>query len=207
MDEQLKVQPGARTTTEKIRDLLRRPRIRVGAVVALAIAAGLISWAAVGSGDDTSQTQSAGKPTSSTSATSIGPKAVSRRGLGTLSSTLGQPIYWAGPRKSYRYEVTRTPEGRIFVRYLPTGVKAGAPGANFLIIATYPFPDAFKALKRVSGGREIELPQGGIAVVDPSYPKSVHLAFTGVDYQVEVYDPSPARSLRIAASGDVRPVR
>jgi hypothetical protein len=32
------------------------------------------------------------------------------------------PVYWAGPRPSYTYELTRTSDGRIFVRYLPTGV-------------------------------------------------------------------------------------
>jgi predicted aconitase with swiveling domain len=46
----------------------------------------------------------------------------------------------------------------------------------------------------------------GVAMVDRAHPQSVHLAYPGVDDQVEIYDPSPARSLRIARSGEVRPV-
>jgi hypothetical protein len=32
------------------------------------------------------------------------------------------------------------------------------------------------------------------------------MAFPGVDYQIEVYNPSPARSLSTALSGNVKPV-
>jgi len=59
----------------------------------------------------------------------------------------------------------------------------------------------------VAGGREIAIAGGGIAVIDQGYRKSVHVAFPGVNYQVEVYDPSPAVSRRTAVSGNVRPVR
>jgi hypothetical protein len=43
-------------------------------------------------------------------------------------------------------------------------------------------------------------------VVDKTYTKSVHVAYPGVAYQVEVYDPSPATARTVAVSGDVRPV-
>jgi hypothetical protein len=59
----------------------------------------------------------------------------------------------------------------------------------------------------VANGKAIELPGGGIALVDEGYRQSVHVAFPGVDYQVEVYDPSPRRSLAVTTSGDVGPVR
>lgn len=35
---------------------------------------------------------------------------------------------------------------------------------------------------------------------------SVHLAFPGIPYEIEVYDPSPTTARRLAASGDIRPV-
>ena len=92
------------------------------------------------------------------------------------------------------------------MRYLPLGVKAGAPEGKYLIVATYPFPKAFAALQAVAHGSQIGLPGGGIAVVDQAYPKSVHLAYPGVAYQVEVFDPSPARARQVAVSGDVQPV-
>ena len=46
-----------------------------------------------------------------------------------------------------------------------------------------------------------------MALVDESYPNSVHVAYPGVDYQVEVYDPSPARAREVATSGLVQRVR
>ena len=44
------------------------------------------------------------------------------------ASLIGQPIYWAGPRKGYEYEFQRTSNGYVYVRYLPRGLPAGATG-------------------------------------------------------------------------------
>ena len=183
---------------------LRQPRVRLSAVVALAVAAGLIAWAATNRGGNSPSTAN---PTAGPRTKGTGPVALSPRGLRTLSRALGQPIYWAGQESGYTYEVTQVSKGKIFVRYLPQGVKVGAKGASYLIVATYSFPKAFNALKAVSKGHEIAIPGNGIAAVDQGYPKSVHLAFPRVNYQVEVYDPSPARARNVATSGDVRPVR
>ena len=187
----------------------RRPRLRVGAAVALAAGAGLAAWAIVGhDGAGSSSTSSVSPPTPATAAATakpIEPVALSAKGLRTLTSSVQQPIYWAGPKAGYLYELTRTRTGTVFIRYLPPGVKAGAKQQKYLIIATYPFVNPVKALKNLSG-THLAIPGGGVAMVDRAHPQSVHLAYPGVDDQVEVYDPSPARSLRIARSGEVRPV-
>jgi hypothetical protein len=186
---------------ERARELLGHPRVRLGAVVALAVVAGLIAWAIIGSGDNSS-------PKANTATVSpVGPVGLSAQGLRNRVASLNQPIYWAGPKPGYVYELTRTDSGNVYVRYLPPGANPGAPGAPYLIIATYPFGNALQALIAVSHGKQLNLPGGGIALVDEKYPKSVHVAFPGVNYQIEVYDPSPARSRRVAVSGDVRPVR
>ena len=187
----------------------RRPRLRVGAAVALAAGAGLAAWAIVGHGGaGSSSTTSLSPPAPATTAATakpIGPVALSAKGLRTLTSSVDQPVYWAGPQAGYLYELTRTSTGTVFIRYLPPGVKAGAKQQKYLIIATYPFVNPVKALKNLSG-THLVIPGGGVAMVDRVHPRSVHLAYPGVDDQVEIYDPSPARSLRIARSGDVRPV-
>jgi hypothetical protein len=180
--------------------VLGRPRVRLSAVIVLAIAAGVVAWVLIGRGSSSSPT------TAGPVAQPISPIALSASGLRTLALGASQPIYWAGPKKGYMYELTRTTAGRVFVRYLPAGVKAGAPGANYLIVATYPYPNALNALKAVSHKAQIAVPGGGIAVIDKTYTKSVHVAYPGVAYQVEVYDPSPATARAVAVSGDVRPV-
>ncbi len=49
---------GTSASSGKAAELLRRPRIRLGAVVALAVAAGFIVWLVVGDGDESSPTTS-----------------------------------------------------------------------------------------------------------------------------------------------------
>ena len=75
-----------------------------------------------------------------------------------------------------------------------------------MTVATYPFGGAFQALENVKDGQHISIPGGGIALVNPSYTKSIHLAYPNVDYQAEVYDPTPARVLELVRSGQIRPV-
>ena len=181
---------------------LRQPRVRLGAVVALAVAAAFIAWVAIDHGGGTSQ-----RTSSQTVAGSIGPVGLSAAGLQAQSGSLHQPIFWAGPKAGYTYELTRTSTGRVYVRYLPPGAAVGAKGASYLVVATYPFPNALTALKKVSGGKGVALPGRGLAVVNTRYPKSVYVAFPGVDYQIEVYDPSPRTARKVALSGAVRPVR
>jgi hypothetical protein len=140
----------------------------------------------------------------------IKPVALSVSGLKTLTATLnqvhGQPIYWAGAKAGFLYELRRSSNGNVYIRYLPRNVAAGAPAPSYLTVATYPFNGAYAALQKVANGKGVAIPGGGIAVVDTKDPKSIHLAYPNTNYQVEVYDPSPAKALAVASSGTVRPV-
>jgi hypothetical protein len=184
------------------RGMLHQPRVPLGAVVALALAAGLIAW--VVAGRDNSSTSPG--PTRVAGSSNVGPAAYNARGLRILAAKLNRPIYWAATKSGYTYEVTRTADGKIYVRYLPPGVKVGAKGSNYLIVATYPYRHAYRALKAVQDGKGHRIRGGGLAVVQEGYPQSVHVAFPYENYQVEVYDPSPKTSLKVALSGLVRPV-
>jgi len=183
--------------SERAKGLLRRTRILLGAMAAVLIVGAVVAGVVIYKNDHGS---------SAPSATPVGPVGLSESGLRTLAASVGQPIYWAGPRKDYLYELTRTRDRKIFIRYLPPGASVGAK-KPYLTIATYPYPDALQALTNVAHGRQQSLPGGGIALVDVKYPKSIHLAYRRVNYEIEVFDPSPARSRQIALSGDVRPVR
>jgi hypothetical protein len=158
----------------------------------------LVIWLLVDNGDDSSSTTTTGAGT--------GPIGLSAADLRSTAQGLGQPVYWAGPKSGYTYEYTQTSNGTVYVRYLPSGAPVGDPASNYLIVATYPFADALAALKEVSHGKGTNVPGGGLALVDQGYPNSVHMAFPGVDYQVEVFDPSPRKSRNVATSGNVAPV-
>lgn len=182
----------------------------MGAGVALVVAALIAAWLVVDRGDSTSARGTIGAigttGTPGPIATGIKPAGLSARGLKALAGVVGQPIYWAGPRAGYLYELSRTTNGSVYIRYLPPGFEPGAEEGKLLIVATYPLSRALDALKKVSGGRGIDIPGGGLALVSEDNPKSVHVAFPKVDYQIEVFDPAPGRALEAASSGQVRPV-
>jgi hypothetical protein len=185
-----------------------RSEIRIGAVVAIAVAIGLIVWLVVGRGGSNGKSASskAKSTTASAAAAYVGPVVEPQNAIAAYSKAIGAPIYWAGPQKGYTYELTRTSDGKAYVRYLPKGVKVGDPRGDFTIVVTYPFKNSYNALKAATGKDAIDVPGGGIAAVALGYPRSVRMAFPGVDYQIEVYNPSPARSLSTALSGNVKPV-
>jgi hypothetical protein len=136
-------------------------------------------------------------------------KAASAAGLKALAHSLGHPLYWLGAKAGFTYELTQTGDGRIFIRYLPRGVKVGAK-RPYLTIATYPYQNAFAAIQaaaRRKGAVKIKLPGGGLAVVDGAYPRSIHLAYPGSNYQVEVFDPSPTQTRQVVSSGEVQEIR
>jgi hypothetical protein len=141
---------------------------------------------------------------------STGPALVSPAQLERASAALGSPIYWAGPRDGYSYELTVTSAGRVYVRYLPKGVAAGDPRANFLTVGTYRGDDAYADLKLASTGKTVHatrLPDGGLMVAPKKLPKSVYLGFSGAPYQVEVYDPATGHSQTLATNGSITQVR
>ena len=177
----------------------------VGLVVVLALAAGAVAWYVLRD-DDNSSAPPAPTAVASGSVPGAGPVAISPAGLRTLQRAIGHPIYWAGRRPGSTYEVTQKRDGTIYVRYLPRGLEVGDTRDDFLIVVTYPYPNALQALRRVEDGKGISVPGGGLALVAEGYERSVHLAYPKVNYQIEVYDPSPEVALQVATSGQVRPV-
>jgi hypothetical protein len=139
----------------------------------------------------------------------VAPVGLSRTGLSSMSASLKQPIYWAGEKPGYTYELTRTGNGNVYVRYLPPRVEVRDARSDLLIVVTYPIDDAYAALQRAAKGQAgtiYRLPGRGLVWVASSYPRSAHVAFPAVKYQVEVYDRSPATALAVARSGRIAPV-
>jgi hypothetical protein len=144
--------------------------------------------------------------TNSQSATA--PAAATPSSLKALARSLGHPLYWAGTKRGYTYELARSADGRVFIRYLPPGVDVGTK-TPYLTVATYPYPGAFTALQALAHGKNTKtfnLAGGGLAVLDTKHPKSLHLAYPSSDYQVEVFDPSPAVARQTVTSGQVEPI-
>jgi hypothetical protein len=149
-----------------------------------------------------------GGPKGGSATSTAQPKAASLADLKSLAGSLRHPLYWAGPKKGYTYELNRNPNGTVFIRYLPPGVKVGA-SQQYLSVATYPFPGALAAIQRTAkekGQTTITLAGGGLAVFNPKTPTNVHLAYPGLNYQVEVFDPA-GKARQLVASGRVTTTR
>jgi len=94
----------------------------------------------------------------------------------------------------------------FIVNYRPVRPDGSTTVRLGLLVATYPFPHAFAALKKQADGNAVAGPDGSIIYVNPHDPKSVLMAFPKVDYQVEIWDARPAVALATAESGDIRPI-
>lgn len=195
---ELRTRPARRR--ERRTPVLKQGRVRIGAVIALAAAVGLIIWAIVGSGGGGKSTPAA--PSGNA------PVALSFAGLKTLVGALHQPIYWVGTRRGTRYELTQAGGGKVFVRYLPSGVKAGDSN-TYLTVGTYPLPNAFSVTRDISRkGSNVAIPLGNgvVGYYSPSNQTNAYVAYSGSDYQIEVYDPVPGIARQLVAQSNVKSV-
>jgi hypothetical protein len=185
----------ARTTTVPA---LRLPYLRLGALIAVGLAAFLVGWVALNRGDDSPSPAPGGDAA-----------AASESELRAFADSVSHPVYWAGPKEGYTYELTQTRNGLVYVRYLPEGTEAGDPRSQFLTVGTYPRPGAFAELQRAAkaqGAVSLKVGNDGLAVFRQSRPRSVYLGYPEAKYQVEIFHPSPDEARRLALAGQVVPV-
>lgn len=171
--------------------------MRLGALLAIGLAIFLSGWLILGGRDDAS-------------APANGASAASESKLRSFAASSSTPVYWAGPREGQTYELTRTADGRVYVRYLPDGVEVGDPRPQFLTVGTYPRPNAWAELRRAAregGAVSRRLPNDGMMVFSRSRPTSVYVGYAGGRYQIEVYEPSPGSARELVLSGRIVPVR
>jgi hypothetical protein len=163
---------------------------------------GLIVWLVARSGGSSST-----KPKSTASTGAAVQATVAQ--LRTVADSVGHPIFWLGPKKGYTYQLTQMADGKIYIRYLPPGVDP-ATAKQYLTVGTYPVSGAFAGIQkqaRAHGTVSAKLAQGGLAVLDGAYRKSVHAAYPGLDYQVEVFDPTPSGAMKAVTAGRLASIR
>jgi hypothetical protein len=173
------------------------PRLRVAILAVLAVAVAVIAFLLLRGGDDDGDQGPEG------------PTIISVDELEEIAEDAGHPVYWAGERPGTRLEYERTQDGLIYVRYLTGEAEAGASSTPFLTIGTYRIGDAVQGLETVARRPNTvrhDLPGGGLVVINTQQPRSAYVAYPGAEEQVEVYDPDPRRAIRIATSGEVRPI-
>ena len=196
--------PENRPPVQRGLDKQREVRIRPLLIVALALVVCVVVWLLVKGGDDEN-----GSQTTATTPAKAVPSLVSEADLAAYAKTVDQPVYWAGPRQNYSYELTKTSDGSAYIRYLPQGVAAGDPRPQFLTVGTYPRKNAFATVEQAAGqagASSVSLPGGGIGVPSPRNKQSVYMSYPESPVLVEVFSTSPARSLRLVRQQDIVPL-
>jgi hypothetical protein len=172
-------------------------RLRLGAVIAIAVAAGFIAWL-VFKGDD--------EPSTPAPSPAV---AASVSDLRALAKSVKHPIYWAGRKPGQTYELTQTSSGNIYIRYLPAGVAVGVPRPDYLTVGTYPFRHPAATLQKQAknkGAIGERLPNGGVLYAAGPRPPNAYFAYPNSDVEIEVFDPKPGRALRLVRSGRIVPL-
>jgi hypothetical protein len=171
--------------------------MRIGALAMLAIAAAVVAWLVLRDHGGSNEAPS-------------GPVAASLSDLRAAVAAVDHPVYWAGPRAGYTYELTRTADHRVYVRYLGPGVSIGDKRPKFLTVATYPRADGFRDIRTASARKSnvtIHLPNGGLAVYSRERPTNVYFSYPSARYQVEVYSASTRTAVQMVVAGQVVPIR
>jgi hypothetical protein len=178
---------------------LKVTRVRAVAAAAIVAAVAAVVFLVARGGNDNS------KPTS-TKAPAV---AASLADLQSLAGSLKHQLFWVGPRTGDTYELTKSSNGNVWVRYLPAGVQVDDSRASFLTIGTYPQKNAYDSVKAASKRTttvSFSAPNGGLAVEYKNSPSSVYVAFPGSSLLIEVFDPSPATARAVVKSGQISPI-
>jgi hypothetical protein len=173
--------------------------IRIFAVLGGLIAAVLIVWVALDSGDSKGD----GGDTPGAEA-----EIVSVSSLRKAAAADETPVYWAGQTADSDLELSQPSADRTYVRYLTEGTKAGDP-RPFLTVGSYSFEDPAGALRSRGsqpGGVLISTPGGGVAYFDREDPKSVYLAYPETEVEIEVFAPEFKEALQLVTDGRVVPI-
>lgn len=178
-------------------DRVRNIRIGIGVVVV--IAAAVILALTVFGGDDEDDSASAAEP--------IG---LSEADLTAKAPSFSHVAYWVGPQPSTsEYELTQTPDGRIYVRYLTEGADVGDQNPSYLTVGTYALPDARDALVTAEqqGGTEGLSEKDGYALLKGGNGLNAYVVFDDQpDLQIEIFSPIPGQAVELAKSGALTPL-
>lgn len=132
-----------------------------------------------------------------------GQAALSEAQLRAEVRAIGGNIYWAGSVSNALYTLNHIKAGQDFVRYLPNGKGLADTAQNYRVIATYKDPNAFTTVTtaaKLSAGVSVTNPDGSFVYYAKSTPTHVYLVFKNLPYQIEIFDPVPGASLKLATT-------
>lgn len=111
--------------------------------------------------------------------------------------------YWTGPIKDATYSLNSSTAGQVFIRYVPKGEECDDVRPNFRVIATYEEVDAFATTESAgttADGVSLLNTDGSIVYFNKNVPTNIYVAYPGINYQIEIYDPDPKEAVSLATT-------
>jgi hypothetical protein len=142
-------------------------------------------------------------PTPTVNANSSGQTSLTEDQLKAEARKVGGSIFWAGAMPGATYTFNHLAPGQDFVRYLPNGQGLADTTQNYRVIATYKEATAYdtiRAAAKLKTGVSLINPDGSVVYYAKATPNHVYLAFKGFGYQIEIFDPKPGESLKLATT-------
>lgn len=142
-------------------------------------------------------------PAPSANANTSGQSALTEDQLKAEVKKIGGSIFWAGPLAGAKYAFNHIAAGQDYVRYLPNGQGLSDQTQNYRVIATYKEAKAYDtiaAAAKLKTGVSFTNPDGSLVYYAKATPNHVYMAFKGFGYQIEIFDPTPGESLRLATT-------
>ena len=142
-------------------------------------------------------------PTPTGNANSSGQVALSADQLRAEVRKVGSSIFWVGSVSGSKYAFNHLAAGQDYIRYLPNGQGIADTSQNYRVIATYKVAAAYDtivAAAKLKTGVSVTNPDGSVVYYAKATPNHVYMAFKNLPYQIEIFDPTPGASLKLATT-------
>lgn len=142
-------------------------------------------------------------PSPTVNANSSGQSALTEDQLRAEVRKVGGSIFWAGALPGAKYTFNHISAGQDFIRYLPNGQGLSDTTQNYRVIATYKEATAYAtivAASKLKTGVSLTNPDGSVVYYAKATPTHVYMAFKNFPYQIEIFDPAPGASLKLATT-------
>lgn len=130
----------------------------------------------------------------------LGEKVLTQEELFSLVAENNLTAYWVGPLPGMKYSLTVTADKQIFVKYLPDGNGLTDSTPIYRVIATYPEPGAYD-ITRAAGTQANAVTfindDGAAVYYSKDRPTNVYVAYSGINYEIEIFDPDAATALSL----------
>lgn len=136
--------------------------------------------------------------------------ALSESELRSVVFQLKRTVYWTGTQKGAKYTINALNEGQTYIRYLPNGKGVSDTAPNYRTVGTYETKDAYTstlAAGNEANGVSFTTADGRVIHYNKSSSDNVYVAYKNQNFQIEIFDPKPGFSLKIANNNELQVIK